>query len=97
MASGPEEIDLWVGALMVRRTGLRGRFWVAAVSAAVTAVLAVVTLVSREWIEVLFHVDPDGDDGTLEWAIVLTLAVGSVLLGLFASMELRHAMPQRAD
>jgi hypothetical protein len=78
---------------MARRTGLRGRFWIAAV----TAVLAVVTLVSREWIEVLFHVDPDGGDGTLEWAIVLTLAIGSVLLGLFASMEWRHAMSQRAD
>ena len=38
---------------------LRSRFWVETALGSVTAILAVVTVISPEWIEVLFGVDPD--------------------------------------
>ena len=36
---------------------MRNRFWVEVVMAGVTAILAVITLISREWIELVFQAD----------------------------------------
>ena len=65
----------------------RSRFWIETTLAVCTAALFVVTLVSREWIEFVFGVDPDGGSGALEWGIVAILLVSSVILTLMARVE----------
>jgi len=69
---------------------VRIRFGVEVALAVLTAGLAVLTLISREWIEVLFGFDPDKGSGALEWAIVVALGVASVVLALIARWERRH-------
>lgn len=63
---------------------LRIRFWVEVALAVVAGGLGVLTLVTREWIELLFGVDPDKGSGALEWAIVIALFVASAALALIA-------------
>jgi hypothetical protein len=76
---------------MSDKTKLPRKFWIEAVLAAATAILAIVTLISREWIELVFRVDPDQGSGLLEWAIVIALGCATVLFSLLARAEWRHA------
>lgn len=72
---------------MVGMPQLRNTFWVEATLASVTGVLAAVTLISREWIEVLTGWDPDNGNGLLEWSAVLVLAAAALLFSLLALAE----------
>ena len=56
----------------------------------ITAGLAILTLMTREWIELFFGVDPDAGSGALEWAIVIALAVATVAFSLMARAELKR-------
>jgi hypothetical protein len=47
-----------------------------------SAVLALLTLVWRDWLEEVFGFDPDRHSGSVEWAIVSGLAVLAVGLGI---------------
>lgn len=69
----------------------RSRFWVELGLACFTAVLGIVTVISREWIELVFGVDPDGGSGLLEWGIVAGLAFATVVFAVSARLEWRHA------
>lgn len=68
----------------------RLRFGLDIAVAIVAAVLGVVTLISREWIEVVFGVDPDGGSGGLEWAIVIGLFVVAAVAALAARVDWRR-------
>jgi len=76
----------------------RRRFYIEAALASLTAFLTVGTLISKEWIEIVFGVDPDGGSGALEWAIVACLAVTSTVLSVAAWREaVRLAPPAVAE
>ena len=63
---------------------LRKRFWLLAFSAALSAVLLLLTVVRPDWIEVLFGVDPDAGDGSVERLITIAsfgLTIAFTILG----------------
>ena len=72
------------------RNALRWRFWFEAITANVTSILFVITLVQRDWIEVVFSIDPDSRNGTFEWLIVGVLLVVTITLFTMASYEWRR-------
>jgi hypothetical protein len=75
---------------MARQTPPRRRFWVEAALATSSSVLAVITLLSKEWIEIVSGVDPDHGNGSIEWLIVIILAVAAAILAALARAEWRR-------
>jgi len=71
--------------------GLRRRFWPEAGLSVITALLFLLTLVKRDWIEALFSIDPDSHNGSLEFMIVGGLLVVTIALVSLASYEWRRA------
>jgi len=69
---------------------LRRRFWLETALAVVTSILLVITLVWNDWIEIVFGVDPDNNNGTFEWFIVGVLLVMTIMLFILASYEWRR-------
>jgi hypothetical protein len=45
----------------------------------------------KDWIEIVFHVDPDAGSGALEWGIVLLTLVLSVAFLFLARAEWRRS------
>ena len=58
------------------------------------AILTVQTAAAPNWIEVVFRVDPDVGNGSLEWALV---AGFGVLAAIAAIMGQRHYVATRAQ
>jgi hypothetical protein len=69
---------------------VRARFWFEVVAGTLSALLMALTLVTPEWIEEIFGVEPDGGSGALEWAIVAALAFGAISSSLLARREWRR-------
>jgi len=57
--------------------------------ACTSAFLALLTVVVRDWIEVVFRVDPDAGSGAVEWLVVCTFAAAALVFGSLARAELR--------
>lgn len=66
-------------------------FWLEASLGGACGVLALTTLVWRDWIEAVFRVDPDHGNGGVEWLVVAALAVIAVSLGVAARASWRRA------
>lgn len=70
---------------------VRARFWIEAALAALTGALFVLTLISRDWIERIFGIEPDEGSGALEWLIVAVLLVVTIAFIAAARAEWRRA------
>jgi hypothetical protein len=75
---------------MMRRE-LPVRFWFEAVIAVVGLILLALTLITREWFELLTGLDPDGRSGTLETALVVALLVISAASTFAARRDYQRA------
>jgi hypothetical protein len=69
---------------------VRMRFWVETICGIAGTALFLLTLVTREWIELIFGVDPDGGSGALELGIALVLLAIAAGSGLLAVREWRR-------
>ena len=78
------------------KNSLRLRFWLETGVGSVTAILFVVTLFWRDWIEIIFNVDPDEGNGLLEWSIVGGFLVVTLVLFFLARYEWRRVQTARA-
>jgi hypothetical protein len=65
----------------------RARYRLEVIGAAVTGLAAAITAIVPDWIEEVFHVDPDSGDGSLEWLIVGALALAAITLSALAWRE----------
>jgi hypothetical protein len=72
------------------RNALRRRFWPETGMAIVTGIFFVLTLVRRDWVELIFNIDPDQGNGSLEWLIVGALLVLTIVLFALAAFEWRR-------
>jgi hypothetical protein len=73
------------------RNALRRRFWLETGIALVTGILFVITLAWNDWIELVFKVDLDKNNGSLEWLIVGALLVVTITLFTMANLEWHRA------
>jgi hypothetical protein len=70
---------------------MRARFWFETTVSAICGALFVLTLVWRDWIEIVFGADPDHGSGALEWAIVASTFVVCFGGAIAARREFRVA------
>jgi hypothetical protein len=68
-------------------------FVIETVLAAASGFLFMLTLFWKDWIELLFHVDPDAGTGTLEWLIAVTFLA---LTLAFSALARSTSRSQRA-
>ena len=73
---------------------MRKRFWFEIMAGGAGLVLLVVTLISKEWIEIVFGVDPDNGSGALE--VGLSVALLAVALVSFALARREYVRPRVA-
>jgi hypothetical protein len=74
----------------------RARYWIEIGLSVACSLLLLLTLLTREWIELLFGVDPDGGSGALEWLIVACLALLALVFSVLARREGRRPVSARA-
>jgi len=75
----------------------RARIWIERGLACLSALLAVTTLLWRDWIEIVFRVGADGGSGALEWAIVTACLAMGVAFGALARRDARRSLVSLTD
>jgi hypothetical protein len=71
--------------------------WVEVALALAAGVAAILTLLSKDWIELVFGVDPDHHSGSLEWLVASPLLAAAIGLSLAARREWRRWMHAPAE
>jgi len=71
---------------VVKRT-LRRLFWVETALAMLSAFFVFLTALWKDWIEIVFRVDPDHHGGTLERVVVLTFIAPTIACIALARRE----------
>jgi hypothetical protein len=66
---------------------LQKRFWTEAAVGILSTALLVATLIWPDWLELVFHVDPDGGNGIAELAFVLLFALVALAAFAFARVH----------
>ncbi len=69
---------------------LRPRFWIETVMSMGSFVFALLTLLWKDWIELVFRVDPDAHSGSLEMTIVLVAIAITIATAVLARVEWRR-------
>jgi hypothetical protein len=72
-------------------TELPRRFWVEVGLAVFCAFLILITLVWKDWIEIVFRVAPDHGNGSFEWLLVTLAVAGTVIFSSLARVEWQRA------
>ncbi len=70
---------------------VRWFFWLEMSLASITGILFVITLIWRDWAEIIFNIDPDQGNGSFEWMIVGGLLLVTLVLFSLAGYEWRKA------
>jgi hypothetical protein len=73
---------------------LRALFWIEALLALGNAILLVMTVLWKDWIEIVFDVDPDAGSGAVEWSVVAVTLLLTVAFLVLARSEWRRASTQ---
>jgi hypothetical protein len=76
------------------KNALGFRFWLEMGMGSCTAVLLLVTLVWKDWIEIVFGLDPDNGSGSMEWFIAGVLLVAAITLFVLARHEWRRTQKE---
>jgi hypothetical protein len=63
---------------------MRTKFWIEVSLAATSGFLCVLTLLWRDWIEAIFHIDPDQQSGAMEWLVVAALLAATAAFSMRA-------------
>ena len=71
-------------------------FWIEILLAVVSGISTVMTVLWRDWIEILFGMDPDHGNGSVEWLIVVASLAVTVVLSMLARREWRRAAAAEA-
>ncbi len=73
------------------RRNIRRLFWIETALAAISGLLALVTTIFPDWIELVSGWDPDQHDGSVERLIIIGLFVVAVALAAAAAIEWRRS------
>jgi hypothetical protein len=80
------------GVDAMNRRHVRIRLWFEVGLAVASAGLFIVTLFWHDWVELIFHVDPDEGSGLLEVGLTLATALVSLLFAMTARAEWRGSL-----
>jgi hypothetical protein len=70
---------------------LRRRFWIEVIAFALASFVTVLTVARPDWIEAIFHVEPDAGSGALEVGISVVACTAAITFSLMARAEFRRA------